>query len=152
MLHCTTTAMGCLLGLDPGHSKCGLVCTDAGQQRLDLCLVCSPRECWDRLQQLWQERQPACLYIGNGGTSARWLNALQAWWPAERIHLVPEVNSTLEARSRYWQLHPRTGWRRWWPEGLQVPPRAVDDLAALVILERGTGCRFTPAPAPGEAP
>ena len=138
-------AMSCLVGLDPGYSKCGLVCTDHQQRSLDLCLVCPPRECWDRLQQLWLERRPACLYIGDGTTSAAWRVALQAWWPSDMIQVVPESNSSLEARSRYWQIHPPVGWRRWLPEGLQHPPRAIDDLAALIILERGVGCRFTQA-------
>lgn len=47
--------------------------------------------------------------------------------------LVDERNSTLEARSVYWELHPPKGWRKLIPISLQTPPRAVDDLAAYGI-------------------
>lgn len=130
---------GCAIGLDPGYSKCGLACSDASQQQLDLCLICTPHECWQYLQDWRLERQPAALYLGDGTCSTRWRVALLTWWPAQALQLVPESHTSLEARERYWQLHPPHGWQRLLPEGLRQSPRPVDDLAALVILERGLG-------------
>ena len=130
---------GCVIGLDPGYSKCGLACSDRNQQHLDLCLICTPHECWRYLQDWWLTRQPSCLYLGDGTCSARWRVALLTWWPAQNLQLVPEAHTSLEARERYWRLHPPRGWQRLLPEGLRQPPRSVDDLAALVILERGLG-------------
>lgn len=138
---------GCAIGLDPGYSKCGLACSDANRQYLDLCLICTPHACWRRLQDWWLERQPAYLYLGDGTCSARWRLALLTWWPAQDLQLVSEFHTSLEARERYWQLHEPRGWQRLLPEGLREPPRPVDDLAALVILERGLGrsLRVTPS-------
>jgi len=130
---------GCAIGLDPGTSKCGLACSDANQQQLDLCLTCTPHECWKYLQDWWLERQPAVLYLGDGTRSTRWRLALLTWCPPQALQLVPESHTSLEARGRYWRLHPPRSWRRLLPEGLRQPPRPVDDLAALVILERGLG-------------
>ena len=130
---------GCAIGLDPGYSKCGLACSDGSRQHLDLCLVCTPHECWRHLQDWWLARQPSCLYLGDGTCSTRWRVALLTWWPSQRLQLVSEAHTSLEARERYWRLHAPRGWQRLLPEGLRQPPGSVDDLAALVILERGLG-------------
>ncbi len=130
---------GCVIGLDPGYSKCGLACSDAKRQRLDLCLICTPHACWRHLQDWWLERQPVCLYLGDGTCSVPWRLALLTWWPAQDLKLVSESRTSLEARQRYWRLHSCRSWQRLLPEGLRQPPRPVDDLAALVILERGLG-------------
>ena len=133
------TKGGCAIGLDPGYSKCGLVCSDANRQYLDLGLICTPHDCWRHLQHWWLERQPGCLYLGDGTCSARWRAALLTWWPAQALRLVSELHTSLEARERYWQLHSPRGWQRLLPKGLRQPPGPVDDLAAWVILERGLG-------------
>ena len=135
--------MGCAVGLDPGHSKCGLACSDANQQHLDLCLICTPHQCWRHLQDWWLERQPSCLYLGDGTGSARWRTALLTWWPAHALRLVSELDTSREARARYWRFHAPRGWQRLLPEGLRQPPGPVDHLAALVILERGLGHSLT---------
>lgn len=140
------TECGCAIGLDPGYSKCGLACSDARQQNLNLCLVCTPQECWRHLQDWWLERQPASLYLGDGTCSTHWRVALLTWWPAQALQLVPESHTSLEARERYWRLHPPRGWQCLLPQGLRHPSRPVDDLAALVILERGLGHSLSVTP------
>jgi len=46
-----------------------------------------------------------------------------------------ELTSRL-ARERYWEDNPPRGLARLIPLGLRVPPRPVDDYAALIIAER----------------
>ncbi len=52
------------------------------------------------------------------------------------IELVDERETTLLARKRYFQAHPPRGWRRLVPRGMLLPPRPIDDFAALLIAER----------------
>ena len=52
------------------------------------------------------------------------------------IVLVDERYSTLEARDRYWQLHPPTGLNRFIPQALRTIPRPIDDVVAIILLER----------------
>jgi hypothetical protein len=33
-------------------------------------------------------------------------------------------------------MHPPRGWRRFVPRGMLLPPRPIDDFAALLIAER----------------
>ena len=49
---------------------------------------------------------------------------------------VDETNTTLQARERYWEHHPKRGWRRLIPSTALYPPVPFDDYAALVLAER----------------
>ena len=53
------------------------------------------------------------------------------------IITVDERNTTLEARSLYWRLHRPGIFVRLLPEGMRVPPRVIDDLAAWAVALRG---------------
>lgn len=64
--------------------------------------------------------------------------------PVERVD---EAGTTLRARARYFADHPRRGWRRLLPLGLQTPPEPYDDYAAVLLAEArlraGAHPRFT---------
>ena len=52
------------------------------------------------------------------------------------IHLVDEYETSRGARNLYFADHPPRGWRRLLPIGLQLPPRPIDDYAAILIARR----------------
>lgn len=52
------------------------------------------------------------------------------------VHLVDERETTLRARALYFADHPPRGWRKLIPLGMQVPPRPIDDYAAVLIARR----------------
>ena len=135
-------APGAWIALDPGRNKCGLVRTDAAAECIADLLICSPRECWDWLQHWISSQSLQGVVIGDGTTGEDWYQALHALPVSVPLSLQAEYGSTLAARARYWQLFPPGGWRRWLPEGLRLPPRAVDDVAALVLLEAHLGRRL----------
>ena len=138
----TPTAGGHWIGLDPGRSKCGLVRTDiSGQQVQDL-LVCTPQESWDWLQHWCHSCRVKGLVLGDGTGSGPWQQALGDALPELTGVLQPEAGSTLAARGRYWQLFPPRNLWKLLPEGLRLPPRPLDDLAALVLLEAHLGHRL----------
>ena len=120
-------------GLDPGRCKCGLVRVD-----LDRCTVREgcivPPEAVRAVLENWHNTAGLDgIVLGDGTTSRRWLQDLSNLAP---MHEVDERASTLQARQRYWDLWPPHGWRRLLPLGLQIPPSELDDLAALVLVER----------------
>lgn len=63
------------------------------------------------------------------------------------IALVDERETTLRARELYFEDHPPRGWRRLIPRSLQLPPRPIDDYAAILIgrryLDSGSPTRGT---------
>ena len=52
------------------------------------------------------------------------------------IHFVDEYETSRAARELYFAEHPPRGWRRLVPIGLQLPPRPIDDYAAILIARR----------------
>jgi len=77
------------------------------------------------------------VVIGNQTTSQSWQQQLKTALPSFiSIVEVDERNSTLEARDRYWLMYPPTGLTRLIPQGMRVPPRPIDDLVAILLIER----------------
>ncbi len=90
-----------------------------------------------KIQQLCQEYAVNLIVIGDGTTSATWCEQIKSsLTPEVPIVTVNEKNSTLEARDRYWTFHPPRGLQRIIPQGLRIPPRPVDDIVAILLIER----------------
>ncbi|HEY9806770.1 MAG TPA: hypothetical protein V6D04_09380, partial [Candidatus Obscuribacterales bacterium] len=53
-----------------------------------------------------------------------------------RVVLVDERYSSLEARDRYWKMYPPKGLYRLIPQGMRTPPRSLDDIVAILLIER----------------
>ncbi len=123
-----------VLALDPGRAKCGVaVVTDREIRfraiaQLDLLLR--------RIESWATEFQVTHLVVGNGTNAGHVVEIVQAALPHLPIVVQDEIESTLEARDRYFHANPPRGWRRLIPRSLQVPPEPYDDFAAVVLAER----------------
>jgi RNase H-fold protein (predicted Holliday junction resolvase) len=124
-----------ILGFDPGKDKCGVAIVD-GQNPIYHRVVSSEKAI-PTLQQLMREYAIEVIVMGNLTTSKLWQQKLLTSLGADiPIVLVDEHNSTLEARTRYWQMYPPKGLQKLIPEGMRLPPRAIDDLVAILLVER----------------
>ena len=136
--------------IDPGRSKCGLVLSDPSASWIVEADVLPPEACWQRLQHWIAADDLRAIVLGDGTGSRPWRQRLAGLKP--RLIIVAEAGSTLAARGRYWQLYPARGWRRLLPEGLRLPPRDIDDVAAQLLLEQQWGTalprRLRTSPAP----
>jgi RNase H-fold protein (predicted Holliday junction resolvase) len=126
-------ATGRVLGIDPGTGKAGYAVLEP-----DGSVLAQGIEPLDglaaRLAGVVAGYGPAAIAIGRGtnsGAVARSLAALGL-----PVHPVDEYETTRFARGLYFADHPPAGWRRLVPLGLQVPPRPVDDYAAILIARR----------------
>ena len=72
------------------------------------------------------------IICGNGTSSLEFREYLLKRLGVEALS-VDERNTTLEARRLYWKLHRPGLFARLLPEGLRVPGRVIDDLAAWAI-------------------
>ncbi len=122
-----------VLGVDPGRRKAGFALLDASGS-----LVVSGIEPVDRLLEslrgLVMARRVTAIALGRG-TNAREVKAALEGLGLP-IHLVDEYETSRGARHLYFADHPPRGWRRLLPIGLQVPPRPIDDYAAILIARR----------------
>lgn len=89
------------------------------------------------LQSLYQQYDISVVVMGNQTTAKIWRKQLGEALPESiEIIMVDERYSTLEARDRYWQMYPPQGLARLIPEGLRSPPRPIDDIVAILLIER----------------
>jgi RNase H-fold protein (predicted Holliday junction resolvase) len=123
-----------ILGIDPGTRKCGfaiVLTVGATSPAMGI----EPAETLaERVALLVAAHAPAAIAIGAGTNSASIAAALAG--AGIPIHVVDEIETTLRARARYFDDHPPRGWRRFVPRGMLLPPRPIDDYAALLIAER----------------
>ena len=124
------------LGFDPGRDKCGVaIRSEAG--KLLYHEVIASSEAIDIVNSLCRKYQVAILVMGNQTTSKTWRKQLAAALPETiEIAMVDERYSTLEARDRYWQMYPPKGLSRLVPQGMRSPPRPIDDIVAILLIER----------------
>ena len=125
---------GRVLAVDPGRDKCGLAVV--GGEGATLLLEVVPRaDLASRVAEIAQAHPLTAVLVGDrtcGREVAQELAALDLF-PTPQ--LIPEHETTLQARARYFRDYPPTGLRRLVPKGMLLPPRPVDDYAALVMAE-----------------
>lgn len=124
-----------ILGLDPGRDKCGVAVIDSKQQLLYHQVIDSTKAI-AIIQQLVKQYAIDIIVMGDGTTSKAWQQKIESSLLKLPVTTVNETNSTLEARDRYWIMYPSQGLQRLIPQGLRTPPRPVDDLVAIILIER----------------
>jgi RNase H-fold protein (predicted Holliday junction resolvase) len=124
-----------ILGFDPGKDKCGVAAID-GDGRLLYHQVVSTAQTIDIISNLCQQYNVDRLVMGDQTTAKQWKQQLTAAFPDLPIFLVDERYSSLEARDRYWHMYPPNFLTALIPQGLRQPPRPIDDLVAIILIER----------------
>ena len=125
-----------ILGFDPGRDKCGVAVMNA-DRNVVYHQVIESQLAIATIQELCQQFAVDLIVMGDGTTAKSWYQKLTANSAITLpIKMVDENNSTLEARDRYWQMYPPQGLSRLIPLGLRTPPRPVDDIVAILLIER----------------
>jgi RNase H-fold protein (predicted Holliday junction resolvase) len=124
-----------ILGFDPGKDKCGVAVMDGGRGLL-YHQVLLTAEVISQINNLVQQYQVDRIVVGDQTTAKQWQQQLISAFPNLPITLVDERYSSLEARDRYWQMYPASFLTRLIPQGMRQPPRPIDDLVAIILIER----------------
>lgn len=125
-----------ILGFDPGKDKCGLAVMGKDQTLYDHQVVLA-EEAIVSIDKWCRKFGVDLLVMGDQTTSKKWRKKLdQELKKTMKIVLVDERNSTLEARDRYWQMYPPQGLHKLIPQGMRQPPRPIDDIVAILLIER----------------
>jgi RNase H-fold protein (predicted Holliday junction resolvase) len=123
------------LGFDPGRQKCGVAVMDDDRQ-LHHHAVIPAEEALEELTKLCDRYAITQIILGDQTASKAWQQKIQAALPHIPVQRVDERNSSLEARDRYWQMYPPKGLTRLLPKGMRNPPRPIDDIVAILLIER----------------
>lgn len=125
-----------ILGFDPGRLKCGIAVMGVDQQ-LFLHEVVASEAAIATLDSLCQQFSIDRLVMGDQTTSRTWKKQIiEGLSTPMEIEMVDERYSSLEARDRYWELYPPKGLMRLVPLGMREPPRPIDDIVAIILIER----------------
>jgi RNase H-fold protein (predicted Holliday junction resolvase) len=124
-----------ILGFDPGKDKCG-VAVMGGDRALLYHQVLPTAQVISQINDLFQQYNVTRLVMGDQTTSKQWQQRLSTAVPDLPILLVDERYSSLEARDRYWQMYPPNFLTGLIPQGMRQPPRPIDDLVAIILIER----------------
>lgn len=138
-----------VLGLDPGKDKTGFAfVSHEGDLLISGIFPSSEREKFfaDFTTYVIERRIESCaeeimsrielIVIGDGTTSKDFVQFVRGISGCEVLE-VDERNTTIEARSLYWRIHEPGFFTRLLPEGMRVPERVLDDLAAWAVALRG---------------
>lgn len=124
-----------LIGFDPGSVKCGLAVVGLDKV-LHYHQVVAVDDIPSTLQQLRESYPVSGIVMGDQTRSKQWKETLMSLPGAPRITLVDERYSSLEARDRYWEMYPPKGLAKMMPQSLRSIPRPIDDIVAILLVER----------------
>ncbi len=126
-----------ILGFDPGKDKCGVAVMGTTDNNISYHQVVPSESAISTIQSLCEQFPIDLLVMGDQTTSKKWKQKLTlSLSPSIVITQIDERYSSLEAKERYWQMYPATGLNRLIPLGMRTPPRPVDDIVAIVLIER----------------
>jgi RNase H-fold protein (predicted Holliday junction resolvase) len=124
-----------ILGFDPGRDKCGLAVMDGNRQLL-YHQVLRTAQTIAQIGDLCLQYNVSRIVMGDQTTSKQWQQRINAAFPHLPISLIDERYTSLEARDRYWQMYPANWLVSLIPQGMRQPPRPIDDLVAIIAIER----------------
>ena len=124
-----------ILGFDPGQQKCGLAAMGV-DRKLHYHQVVPADQAMITVQNLQAQFPISLLVMGDQTTAKAWRQKIADLPNPLRVVLVDERYSSLEARDRYWKMYPPKGFYRLIPQGMRTPPRALDDIVAILLIER----------------
>jgi RNase H-fold protein (predicted Holliday junction resolvase) len=133
-MNATEAPLPLILGFDPGRDKCGIAVVghDLSVYEHEVVLA---EDAIAKIQAWMQQYSTHTLVMGNQTTAKQWQQRLEQ---ALDIPIAPidERYSTLEARDRYWVMYPPKGLARLVPQGMRDVPRPIDDIVAIILVER----------------
>ncbi len=121
------------MGIDPGRDKCGVaILTATGEIKFQR--VISTEELDVAIKNLAAEFEIEKVILGDGTTHKAAAKKISA--AGLTFELVDEKHTTEEARREFWKKNPPSGWRKFLPTSMQVPPEPVDAIVAEILVKR----------------
>ena len=131
-----TNTQPVILGFDPGRDKCGIGVMGLDRQLLYHEVVLA-NEAIANIEKQLQQFPVSLMVMGDQTTAKQWKQRLhQELNQPINFILVDERYTTLEARDRYWEMYPPQGITKILPKGMRQPPRPIDDIVAILLIER----------------
>jgi RNase H-fold protein (predicted Holliday junction resolvase) len=128
-----------ILGIDPGRQKTGLALIDAAGLIVWRTIASTPElgPVLSEILEKWPVSRVALGHSTGSEAAATLIKAVLAERGSDAVlEIVNERDSTLEARSLYFEAYPPRGLSRLVPQSLLCPPVPIDDFAAAILARR----------------
>ena len=126
--------MSFYISIDPGKKKCGLLLANIQSGKVIEAGIASLNKCYD-LVSFWNDNYNISKIIIGDGTNCKYIKNELKTKNIFDINYVNEKGSTLRARFRYWEIWPPNYFLRWLPKEMLFPPKNLDAVVALILLE-----------------
>jgi len=126
--------MSIYISIDPGIRKCGLLLADIQSGKVIEAGIASINKFSD-IVSLWNQNHQVIKIIVGDGTNCKYIENQLKLNNFININYVNESGSTLRARFRYWEIWPPNCFIRWIPKEIIFPPKNLDAIVALILLE-----------------
>ncbi|MCX5964717.1 MAG: Holliday junction resolvase RuvX [Cyanobacteria bacterium] len=122
-------------GFDPGKDKCGIAIVTLEGNPIRHEVIASDSAI-ATLQSWMQTHSINSLILGDQTGSKQWRSRIIEALPNIQIITIDERFSSQQARDRYWKMYPAQGLQKLVPLGMRTPPRPIDDIVAIILVER----------------
>lgn len=120
------------IGIDPGRDKCGVaVLNSEGKIFFQEVVITENLE--DTVKNLSKLFDLEIAILGDGTTHKSAEKIIKNFLP---VKIIDEKHTTEQARKLYWEKNPPTGWRKFLPTSMQVPPEPVDAIVAEILIKK----------------
>ena len=126
--------MSIYISIDPGNKKCGLLLADIKTGNVIAAGISSLKNFSD-LVSLWNKNYVISKIIIGDGTNCKYIENKLQQINIFNYNFVDERGSTLRARYRYWEIWPPNCFLRLLPKEILFPPKNLDAVVALILLE-----------------
>ncbi len=126
--------MSFFISIDPGNNKCGLLLADSKSRKVLEAGISSLKSFYD-LVSIWNKNYMINKIIIGNGTNCKYIEEILKQNNLNNYILVNERGSTFRARFRYWNIWPPNFFIQWLPKELLFPPKNLDAIVALILLE-----------------
>ncbi len=133
--------MSVYISIDPGMNKCGLLLADRESGSVIAAGIASLNFFLDVVVNWIENYEIVNILIGDGTNSNYVENQLKLINFLNIIY-VNEKGSTFKARFRYWEIWQPNYLIRWLPKELLFPPKNLDAIVALILLEDFLNYKF----------
>jgi RNase H-fold protein (predicted Holliday junction resolvase) len=124
-----------VLAIDPGKKKCGFAVVDNKLHFIEG-EIAENKELIHRIEIYLEKHNISNVVIGSGTNSEEIKKRINENISGISIIQIPEKDTTMQARKRYFDYYPPLGFLRIFPRSFLIPPCPYDDFAALIIAER----------------
>ena len=121
------------ISIDPGRYKCGLVLADSDKKKVLQAKVIASNLLVDNIKEFQKSDDYFQVIIGNGTSSKEHINDLE--FLKNNLFIAEEKNTTYRAKSRFFEIFPINGIKRFLPREIFIYNLNLDAISAILILE-----------------